>query len=121
MSALKKIIILFAVIALSVACVNQQKPKAVPKHILGKEQMADIICDLHIADGMLTAGVISESKMHADTVLYRAVFAKHNTTSKKFQESILYYTGNDMPSLKLIYADAVEKLNQQKTQLMGNN
>jgi len=115
----KLIPVLACIIFMVIGCAGKQKPKTQPDYILSREQMTEIICDLHIADAILTSGVIPDKNLYSDTVLYKAVFVKHNTTSKHFQESVLYYTQNDMVSFKMIYAAAVEKLNKQKAEMMG--
>lgn len=119
MSLSKIKISVFVLLVLFVSCSTHHKPGPIPSDVLGHKQMVDVICDLHLADGILTAAVVPPKDLPADTVLYSSVFAKHGTTSTQFQKSVLYYTHHNMIEFKLIYAEAVEKLNHKKAELMG--
>jgi hypothetical protein len=109
-------IIISIMIAL-VACNNGSTNEDVK--LLSDEKLIDVIYDIHIADGLLTANVLPKEEIYNDTNIYYSVFKKHDISKKQFDATIDYYIKNDYRKLEMLYDDVLEKLNTTKGELQA--
>src|SRR5690606_13405973 len=83
---------------------NRSKPKG----ILSERRMADLMTDVHLADGYLTTLLVASSRKVIDG-LYDGIFQKYGIDSAAFRKNINYYLGNPIVT-KDLYAEVTKKL-----------
>lgn len=97
-----------AVFLLSLLLLSCSPP--LPKGILGKKKMTDVLVDFHLAQGMAEA-----QSGNPDITRYKyiqAVFRKHHVTEAEFDSSMVYYSGR-AEELNYIYKDVVTRVRVQ--------
>lgn len=88
-----------------------------PDDLITREEMVDIIVDMHIFDAVMA----SEQKKGGKEVqnqkyyLYNSIMEKHNITRERFDESFKYYQ-HDFEVMDDIYADVITKLSIMKSE-----
>ena len=85
----KKLLFLFAVMAISVSCGN--KPNLLPKPVF-----IDALLDINIAETYCsiikdTANKGTTKNIDSLAVYYKSIFAHHHITSEQFTETLQYY------------------------------
>lgn len=81
-----------------------------PKGILNKKKMVNVLVDYHLAQGMC-----DEPNENPDIARYKhiqAVFRKHRITEAEFDSSMIYYSGR-AEELNHIYKDVVTRVRVQ--------
>jgi hypothetical protein len=106
-------------LVLIVACSGNKKEAPAKDDLLTEEQLTQVIYDIHIVDGMLTANVLTDNKYVNDTNMYYSVFEKNHTTRAQFDATIDFYVRNDMEELNNIYDIVLERLNRVKGELQA--
>ena len=88
--------------------------------MLNKDQMSDIIGDLHIADALAAQkGIGNKDSISQFKVTYRDwVFRKYGVTDEQFQTSFDFYAANPV-LLDSVYADVVTKLSAKESEYVG--
>lgn len=81
-----------------------------PKGILGKKKMTDVLVDFHLAQGMAEAASGSPDINRYKYI--QAVFHKHHITEAEFDSSMVYYSGR-AEELNHIYKDVVTRVRVQ--------
>ena len=81
-----------------------------PKGILGKKKMTDVLVDFHLAQGMAEAQGGSPEVNRYKYI--QAVFRKHHVTEAEFDSSMVYYSGR-AEELSHIYKDVVTRVRVQ--------
>jgi len=85
-----KYIIYILIFVLTLSCKSKIKFEK-PDNLLSKEQMIDLLTDMHIANGASGINNINEEKNKQYMSL---VYEKYNIDSVRFAESNMYYTAN---------------------------
>lgn len=109
--------VVVSIIIVILACNETSNKK--DKELLSDEKLIDVIYDIHIADGLLTANVMPKEEMFNDTNIYYSVFEKHDISKDQFEATIEYYINNDYRKLESIYDKVLEKLNTTKGELQA--
>ncbi len=108
--------VIIAIIIALVACINNKNTE---KELLSDQKLVEVLYDIHIADGLLTANVLPKEEIYNDTNIYYSVFKKHNITKLQFEATIDYYIKNDYRKLESLYDKVLESLNTSKGQLQA--
>lgn len=88
-----------------------------PDDLITRNEMVDIITDMHIFDAVMA----SEQKKGGKNVqdqkyyLYNSIMEKYNITRERFEESFKYYQ-RDFEVMDDIYADVITKLSIMKSE-----
>lgn len=112
----------FLVLIFLVAC----KGTNTPDGIIKKEQMTNLLTEIHIVDGSLyNVMQMPDTLYKYGTGKYLAVFKKYHTDSVQFRKSFKYYSSNP-DILQSIYeqitknikqkSDSLNKVNQKQTE-----
>jgi len=105
---MRKYITLFFSLLFLGACSNT------PSGIINKDEMANLLTDVHIADGtLITKSQEPDTLYKYGTDKYLEIFKKYNTDSATFKRSYKYYADN--PKLFLDIYDRIVKNLQAKT------
>lgn len=105
---MRKYITLFFSLLFLGACSNT------PSGIINKDEMANLLTDVHIADGtLITKSQETDTLYKYGTDKYLEIFKKYNTDSATFKRSYKYYTNN--PKEFVAIYDKVVKNLQAKT------
>ncbi|MBW8050195.1 MAG: DUF4296 domain-containing protein [Cytophagales bacterium] len=98
------------------ACVQQEEP---PANIISKEQMINILVDIHIAEAMVDEAHLSKDSSIA---IFKdlAIFKKHGIEKENFDESYNYYLRN-INILDDIYTAVVDSLSVRNALLKRKN
>lgn len=113
----KIIVIVLFVITLLSACKTKKDEIVKPNDLLSEAQMVQIIYDIHMVDGLLTANVLPKQELYNDTNLYYSVFVKNNVDREIFDSTVKYYVRYDFEGLNVIYDKVLEKYNRTKGEL----
>ena len=98
---------LVALFFLSVSC-----KKELPKGILPKEQMAELMTQVHLIDGYIS-NLPSDSSRKVMIPLYQQLFQQYDLDSASFTKNLDYYLGN--PALtEDAYQDVLSNLEQRE-------
>jgi hypothetical protein len=84
----KKHLILFTVIIVLLAC----KQEKVPEGIVDKDQMINLMVDMHITDSYLNQVYNRDTMLMQAKTRYQYIFKKFGIDSTKFSRSLNYYS-----------------------------
>ncbi len=87
----------------------------VEAYIIPKEILINILCDVHIAEGMVRTSNIP-SQFKNDTALYSYVYSKYGYTKVKVDSTINYYTRDHADEFERIYERVIEQLSELESQ-----
>lgn len=107
---MKKLIFLFCFTAFLLACSDS----GVPKGILPKEKMQEVLWDL-IRAGEFVEGYIKDTgrlKTNAALDWYDRVYKLHNTTEAEFKKSYAYYQQHPLLMKEMLDSLSKKQLNQ---------
>jgi hypothetical protein len=94
-----------------------------PSGVLGKEAMAEILVDIHLAESALRAGNIQHT-LPADSLYQKSqfieVFTKNRVKPDEFNLSLSYYTGH-IDELNEIYTEVINRLTSIEAELEGKD
>ena len=98
------------------ACVQPEKP---PANLITKEQMINILVDIHIAEAMVDEAHLSKD---SSIVIFKdlAIFEKYGIEKENFDESYNYYLRN-INMLDDIYTAVVDSLSVRNALLKIKN
>ena len=110
------------ILALLFAC-NQVQPitEKKPKNLLNREQMANILTDLHVIEAIEgNENKIGDTATKVTVNSYKAVYAKYHVDEQTFKKSFAYYKLQPV-EIDSIYADVIEKLNAMEASYDASN
>jgi len=88
-----------------------------PKDIIPKEEMIEILVDIHIMDGMFTSNKVRKSYANKDSVnYYEKIFENHGISRKDFDTSVYYYSHN-INEYNKIYIEVLNRLSERETRV----
>lgn len=113
-SGFNKLILIFIVFALSTSSCNLKGDKSsdLPKGILEKEKLINILADIQITESYLD-DLRKSAVRTTDTSLlyYEKVFKKYDCSPEEFEKSLLFYK-KDLEDMGQIYTDVITRLNE---------
>lgn len=93
------------------------KSDKVPDYVIPKDDMVNIIRDIHLTDGMLTVSNVRRDLAREDTVnYYDAIFETYGYKRADFDTSIYYYS-KEINTFDEIYKEVLNQLNEMETLL----
>ncbi|MCB2196836.1 MAG: DUF4296 domain-containing protein [Bacteroidetes bacterium] len=106
--------IVILIMAFMLSCVKNDK---VPDYVIPKEDMVNIIRDIHLTDGMLTISDVRRDLARQDTInYYDAIFENYGYKRADFDTSIYYYS-KEINTFDEIYKEVLNQLNEMETLL----
>lgn len=114
MKCVKNILILFLVLLLS--CSEKTEGVSIPKDIIQKEAMAELLADvqyIEAADAKKIIGIKSREEVY---LYYKETFDQHETTQEQFEKSLSFYESHPL-ILQEIYEDVITILSERKAQI----
>lgn len=103
----------FFVLIFLAAC----KGGGTPNGIINKEQMTNLLTEIHIVDGsMYSVMQVPDTLYKYSTGKYLAVFKKYHTDSIQFRKSFKYYT-SEPEVLQSIYEQIAKNIKQKSDSL----
>ncbi len=110
------IVLVFMAVAMLSACHNDKAKTARPDNLIAQDTLALILVDIHKVDGILVSRMI-ETQEYSRVQLYHSVFRRYNVDEDDFNNTIRYYTVNDIETLHDIYDDVLARLNEEQAKL----
>ncbi|HEY9534987.1 MAG TPA: DUF4296 domain-containing protein [Mucilaginibacter sp.] len=104
----KHIILFFSALLFLFACNDDKDTKGV----LGRDDMVNLLVDVHLVDGSLTNQPNGDSLYLNGTGRYFYVFKQHHTDSAQFKKSVAYYVKH--PDVMITMYDDVARILQAK-------
>lgn len=106
--------LIILILVFTISCIKSDK---VPDYVIPKEDMINIIRDIHLTDGMLTVSDIRRDLAREDTVnYYDAIFESYGYKRADFDTSIYYYS-KEINTFDEIYKEVLNQLNEMETLL----
>lgn len=110
---MKTIVLLVATILL-ISCNAKED---VPKHVIPKDEMIDIILDIHLTDGLFTITKVRRDFTKNDSLnYYNEIFQNYGYTRADFDTSVYYYS-KKINEYDKIYEEVLNRLNEMDTEL----
>lgn len=81
----------------------------VPEGIIPPKKMADVLFDVHLADGMLANKPIDSARLQMAS-LYEAIFGRYGIDSAVLRHSVVYYASRPAV-MKAMYTQIEERMN----------
>jgi hypothetical protein len=81
-------ILFFSALLFLLAC------KSVPNGIIDRDEMVDLLTQVHIVDGSLSLQALPDSLYKYGTGKYQYLFKQYHTDSARFKRSMKYYTAH---------------------------
>jgi len=114
---MKLFLSLFIFCLLSASCGNGNKIK-IPKDVISKDSMVEVITDVHLVQASQRLGVVIDSADTGQFTSFEYVWRKHHITENQYKKSLDFYTLN--PSLlDSIYENVLNNLSKQKAELLA--
>ncbi|MGC9331950.1 MAG: DUF4296 domain-containing protein [Bacteroidales bacterium] len=110
------IILMLCIASMIAGCHNDKAKTEQPDNLIDKDTLSMILVDIHKVDGMLVSRMI-ETQDYSRVQLYYSVFKKYNVDEDIFNNTIRYYTVNDIETLHKIYDDVLAILNEEQAKL----
>ncbi len=93
-----------------------EKNKKPPANLISRDEMVDIITDLHLYDAVMKEKQNSHNDiLKSKYYLYQTVMEKYNITREQFESSVKYYQ-RDLDEYDGIYEDVIAKLSKMKAE-----
>ncbi len=106
----KYLIILITITLLSCNNETKEKPALTPK------EFENMLFDIHLADGILSAeNIYRTGKLYRPSYYYNSIFEKYNITSEKWDSCVDYYSQNTIAYTQM-YDKVIDSLNRLETQ-----
>lgn len=102
---------IFRVIALLLAVVVVSSCSRLPSNVLDKEEMASLLLDIHMGEGLVD---LQRSSFYNDSmrkVLKQSIYAKHGVTAEQVDTSFVWY-GNHIEDYIEIYDNVIAQLEE---------
>ena len=118
MKSLKNIFI-FILPILLFACMSEPEFTHEPgDNVVPQKQLEDMIYDIHIADAIITSKIMKyKGNLVIDSLIYESIYEKYSYSKADFENTILFYTHNEMDSLNAIYDRVIVRLNIEKAEI----
>ena len=89
-----------------------------PDDLITREEMVDIIVDMHIFDAVMASEQkkVGKKAQNQKYYLYNSIMEKHNITRERFEKNFKYYQ-HDFEVMDDIYADVITKLSIMKSEV----
>lgn len=114
---MKKSYVIVLIICILSACSSEK----VPDYVIPKDDMVEIIVDIHLTDGLMTMTRIRQATLKKDSLnLYDEIFIKYGYTREDFDTSIYYYSYN-INKYDDIYNDVLNKLSEMEAKEKEEN
>ena len=89
----------------------------IPDYVIPKDDMTNILIDIHITDGLLTIGKVRNQLAKEDSInYYDSILGNYGYTRHDFDTSVYYYSLN-INQYDEIYHEVLNKLNELETSL----
>jgi len=109
---MKNLFLIFLIF--STSCIYKEKK---PDYVIPREDMIEIIIDLHLADGMLSEKEIRKELLRKDTInYYHAILDNYGYERTDFDTSVYYYSKH-IDKYDQIYKEVLNRLNEMETEL----
>ncbi|MCD0488919.1 DUF4296 domain-containing protein [Pedobacter sp. MC2016-14] len=92
------------------------KPE-VPGAFIQPEEMAEILYDIHVADGYTNVVPSVDSAKKVSAAYYKGIFKKHGVDSALYNQSLKFY-GDNPEVFSKVYVKLVAELTQEKGKLI---
>jgi hypothetical protein len=115
---MKKIAYLLG-LSLLIACSNKSSEN-IPANILSKEDMAEILVDVHLLEASINLNVIPTLTTNVNEQTPVDIFKKNNITKKQYEESLNYYTEHPQV-LAEVYDLVLISLSKMQAKSMNKN
>lgn len=91
-------------------CVLASCGGRVPNDVVPPEKMANVLFDVHVADGILATQPVDSARLKMPG-LYQAIFDRHGIDSAKLQHSVAYYATQPV-LMKDMYLQIEDRMNK---------
>ncbi|MFO7789061.1 MAG: DUF4296 domain-containing protein [Bacteroidota bacterium] len=112
----RKFILMFGVMLVLFACNRSREKLDKPDNIIPKDKLVSVLVDIHKVDGLLVSKVVDVQE-YSKAALYHSVFNKYDVDEDSFNNTIRYYTVNDIESLNEVYDEVLAVLNEEQAVL----
>ncbi|WGQ11601.1 DUF4296 domain-containing protein [Pedobacter gandavensis] len=85
----------------------------IPKDIIQPDIMPDVLSDIHVVDGYVSAIPVLDSAKKVASSFYKGIYTKYGIDSAVLAKSMTYYNNNPQ-LLADIYTKVVDDLSKQK-------
>ncbi len=100
------------------ACSNNEQP-SIPNSVLPKEQMAQIMVDVHLMEASMNLAMYSPEKIITTKQKLNAnIFKKNNISKKQFDDSFDFYSKNQ-ELLTEVYQLVLDNLSKMQAEEMN--
>jgi len=107
---MKKLFILLSVLFYSCS----EKPEQMAQNILPKDEMVQLLADLHIIDAAFNTQIIQSKKLDVNLQqLYNDACSKRFVTRAQFDSSFSYYTKH-LKEMNEIYEELINELSRRQ-------
>lgn len=102
----------FVYCLLTVSCGEAEKQVAIPKNILPKDKMTQVLVDVHLAEAEASFRTLPDSTSK-EPVNLQKTFSKNSITKQQFDESMTFYI--DHPELlDSVYVQVLNELSKMQ-------
>lgn len=111
---MRKSLFLYCSLIFFLAACSSGKDSRIPKNVLKKEKMAEVLTDVHIAEGKLNNMPLTDSTKALARQYYAEIFKIHHITPEEFQRSMDFYMDNPK-ILEEVYEPVLQDLNEKSS------
>jgi len=105
---------------IAVVMISCNHKKTTPEHVIPKNEMVEIILDIHLTDGLFTVSNVRRDLTKKDSInYYNEIFHNYGYTRADFDTSVYYYSKN-INEYDKIYEEVLNRLNEMDTELRQN-
>jgi Domain of unknown function (DUF4296) len=90
----------------------------IPKDVMSRDTMVDVLTDVHLIKAAQQMGMILDPSDTSKTASFEYVWKKHHITEAEYQKSLDFYTHNPA-ILDSIYENVLNNLSKQKAELLA--
>lgn len=106
--------IISILVLISIFSCNRSKT---PDYIIPHDDMARIIFDMHLTDGLVSITTVRKQITEKDSLTcYDDIFSNYGYTRADFDTSVFYYSSH-INEYDKIYQDVLNRLNEKDTEL----
>jgi hypothetical protein len=92
-----------------------EKEVSIPDEIISREQMVQILADMHIADASINYKSLGDTTRLNSDIIYRQVFNKYSVTTEQYRESYEFYLGKPGLMNKMI-DEVINELSRRQSE-----
>lgn len=110
--------VIFISLILQAGCTEKVQEKQIaPDNLIPRDEMVDIIVDMHLYDAIIWKEQKTKTKKIAydKLFLYESILEKYHISGEQFESSMSYYQ-SDLGVFDEIYADVITKLSVMKSE-----